>query len=294
MATSNCTITGQTYNTNAYSLTAYHYAGFNYNNAYYVYRLKFTTPEFQGVPTSLTFNIVWDRPKVNNSTASAFSLRWALLTSDDQFALYRNTKNEVTDDTDRLAVGIVAWDGMTKNEMTKTLVVETSELQPNTEYWLYLWGDGSSGKQQNYSTACPATRHEVILEYIDTYTVSVEHKTQDEDGTLSLFHSESHTISIGEYFTPTTVEAPTDYKSEDATYKAWDTGWGLIATGLANIDAFPVNQDMYVTIYYQPDGSFIYVNINDQEVKCEVYVNRYGEAVRCDAYVNIYGEAVKI
>lgn len=176
--THNCTIVGQCYNgtvNSSYSTTASCYAGFNYNNAYYVYRLKFTTPSFVGISVGLRFNIKWGtRPNVNNAKASEFSLRWALLTSDNQLDKYAKTKNEVTDDTDRLAVGRVDFTGITSDGITTSLYVPTADLQADTTYFLYFWGDGSTNKQQNFSTVSASPNHSVVLEYIaQTYIDSI-------------------------------------------------------------------------------------------------------------------------
>ena len=164
--TLNCTMIGQTYNSNAFGTSSV-YAGFNYNNEYYTYRLKFSTPEFAGKPQKLTFNLAWKRPLVNSKTVSDFSLRYAILTTDDQLSKYRNTKNEVTDTTDRLVAGIVNITGVDKDGAIGAFEIPITEIEPSTTYFLYLWGDGSTGKQQMYSTARPISEHgDVVLEYI--------------------------------------------------------------------------------------------------------------------------------
>ena len=170
----NGTIIGQTYNGSAYG-TSSAYAGFNYNNEYYTYRLQFTTPEFAGKPQKLTFNLAWKRPLVNSKTVSDFSLRYAILTTDNQLSKYRNTKNEVTDTTDRLVAGIVNITGVDKDGDIGAFEIPITEIAPSTTYYLYLWGDGSTGKQQMYATARPISEHGgVVLEYIaQTYIDSV-------------------------------------------------------------------------------------------------------------------------
>lgn len=294
MATLNCSIVGQRYNTNAYSTTAASYAGFNYSNQYYTYSLQFTTPEFAGKSTGLSFNLTIDRPNVNNSKANAFTLRWALMTSDDQLTKYRNTKNEVDDDTDRLAVGIVEFTGMTADGKTYTHNVPTTALQPNTTYYLYYWGDGSTGKQQNFATLANTSKHSVVLEYASSFSLLVEHKTRDEDGTITTFGSNEYTVSLDEYFIPTTITPPEGYGVEDATFNAWDTNWTLLASGLANVDGFNVNCDMFISVYYGAGGSYVYFNNNGVAVKCEVYFNDNGTARKCEVYFNNNGVAVKV
>lgn len=299
MATLNCTVVGQQYNgtiNSAYSTTASSYAGFNYNNAYYLYRLKFTTPSFIGPSVGLTFNIMWGtRPNVNNVKASEFSLRWALLTSDNQLSSYANTKNEVTNNADRLAVGRVDFTGLTKDDVVTSLTVPTTELVPNTDYYLYFWGDGSTNKQQNFCTAAHSPNHSVVLEYTPFYYANVYHYLRTDDGGLSQFHYESGVpIDLGASWTPVAVTPPETHTVEDATFNAWTRDWATkVGGGAVGIDYITVNCDIVVEVYYEQAGAHFYVNVNGAAVKQPVILNVNGAEVLCDVFVNINGEAVK-
>lgn len=168
-----CTVVGQCYNSNAYSTESSSYAGFNYNNVYYTYRMQFITPAFVEPSSKINFRIKWyNEPDVAGGTD--LSLRWALMTSDNQLSKYRNTKDEVADSTDRLATGRVEFFGITKDNMYTELSVETSALKPNTTYFLYFWGDGSTKKQQNYGTVDHSTEHTVTVSYVATYDVAFD------------------------------------------------------------------------------------------------------------------------
>lgn len=163
--TTNCSIVGQCYNGSESATygTSTCYAGFNYDD-WYTYRLKFTTPAFTGKSVKLTFSIQWRKPNVNGSTVADFSLRWALMTTDNQISKYKDHKNEVADDTDRLATGRAELN-VPADYSVASFTIETKQLAPNTTYILYMWGDGSTGKQQNYSRATPPSNHTVVLEY---------------------------------------------------------------------------------------------------------------------------------
>jgi hypothetical protein len=297
LSQSMCTLNGQkgrggtSYGTNSV------YMGYGNGTTHYESGFSFTTGDFTGISKSVTFKLKMSH---NGLGTTSRVYRWALLSSDANAKgtstvtnYYYNTANDVTDEN-QIAQGTVEWLNLNL-DTHKTLTIKTAALKPNTTYYLMLWP--STVNPTSFITISALQYHDkVYVDYSAGYIVSVEHKIQDEDGVVTQFHSESYSVLMGDSFTPTTVEAPEGYVDSNATYKAWDTNWGLMFEGMANIDAFTVDQNMYVAIYYLPilKGSFIYFNYhNNHVVKCEVYANQYGQAVRRDVYYNDHGVAVK-
>lgn len=277
--TLNCTIVGQCYNGSASTAygTSTAYAGFNYNSEYYTYRLQFTTPEFTGKSTQLTFNIQWRKPNVNGSTVADFSLRWALMTTDDQLSLYKDHKNEVADATDRLATGRVDLN-VPADYTVASFTIETTQLTPNTTYFLYMWGDGSTGKQQNYSRATPTSNHTVVLESASTHTVTYN---ANGHGTAPSAVS----VVDGESITLPTLTA------EGFKFLGWATS-STATSGMTGTYTPTASVTLYAV--WKAAGSYVYYNDNGTAVKCELYYNNNGNAVRCDVYYNDNGTAVKM
>lgn len=268
MESINCTIVAQAYNSNAFG-TSTCYAGFNYSD-WYTYRLQFTTPAFTGKSSAITFNIQWRSPNVNGSTAKTFSLRWALMTSDDQLAKYRGHANEVADDTDRLETGRVDL-SVPSDYSTASLTIATDGLKPNTTYYLYMWGDGSTGKSQNYSRATPPTNHTVVLEYDPICDLVFRHYLCNEAG-RTLYSTDSMAVEAGSSHVPATITPPESHTASGAVFFAYGSKSGVnFGGGIADVNSFDANESAVVEINYPLAPGSIVVNVDGELWLADVY-----------------------
>ena len=132
------------------------YAGANQTNGKYVYILKFKTPDFKGVFEKLNLNLY-----IKSNYNSTITLRYAFATSDANRNSYRTT-SAVTEEY-QLETGTYPFTGIsTSTYKTFTISFDSSSLQPNTEYYLYLWG------YNNNSCLCTVgniSYHSVEVEY---------------------------------------------------------------------------------------------------------------------------------
>lgn len=162
--TSNCVINGQKGRGGTTYETKSQYMGYGGSSpTYYDYTLSFTTGDFNGASTSITLNIRMG----NTSQGNSRTYRWALLTSDANVMgstnnLYRNTAKAVTDEN-QIAQGTVTWNDVNK-ETHKVLTVETTELHPNTNYFLVLWAYSTS--PSSLLTVSATQQHgDIFVEY---------------------------------------------------------------------------------------------------------------------------------
>ena len=152
MATANGTIVSQCgYNGGWFSYgSGQQYAGYNSGN-YYPYILQFTTPSFTGVSEKIdiTFQAV-------NVAVTSASIRYALCTSDANKNSYTSTTSDV-EDSYKIASGTFSVSCPDVIGTSNTLTINTSTLQPDTTYYLYFWGNGTTtslfqvGKTSNHS-----------------------------------------------------------------------------------------------------------------------------------------------
>lgn len=132
--------------------TASCYAGANKSSLYH-YILKFKTPAFAGVFEKLNINL-----RIKTQWAAKMTLRYALATSDANKGKYAQVTGAVTDEH-QLESGTFDLPSQT-SYATQTLSIN-AEVQPSTEYYLYLWP---------YNTSCltqldVATAHSIEVEY---------------------------------------------------------------------------------------------------------------------------------
>jgi hypothetical protein len=136
----NCTIVGQSYSTSA--LGEYRndaaYAGYS-GNAYYVYSLKFTMPEFAGASECLSVGII-----ASVGIGSTSNLRWALCTSDANNASYTSTTEAVTDEY-QIASGMVTCENLNSSRKTYLVEIETTQLRSGETYYLLMWASEKTG-----------------------------------------------------------------------------------------------------------------------------------------------------
>lgn len=112
------------------------YAG-KESGVYYPYILKFTTPDFVGVSEKITIHL-----GVIKGYHDSPTLRYSVCTSDANRDKYINTYSNVSDSY-KIANGTITMSGISTSMKTFSVSFYTTELQPNTTYYLYLYGYAS-------------------------------------------------------------------------------------------------------------------------------------------------------
>ena len=103
------------------------------NGYYYVYGLRFTTPNFTGTSSKIVFEMQFIKASYTNS-----DFRYALLSSDINISNYHNTGNAVSD-ANQIANGIWSLRELNDSYKSYSLTIDTTLLNPNTTYYLVLW-----------------------------------------------------------------------------------------------------------------------------------------------------------
>lgn len=111
------------------------FAGKTPDGTSWVSSLKFTTPSFAGVLESITFTVVAGKSGYDEATSK---LRYAICTSDANASLY-NTDQAVTDAYQVVSGVTELTGGLSAYDTTNNIVINTTDLQPNTTYYLMLW-----------------------------------------------------------------------------------------------------------------------------------------------------------
>lgn len=180
--------------------TASCYAGANTSSLYH-YILKFKTPAFAGVYEKLNINL-----RIKTQWVAKMTLRYALATSDANKGKYAQLTGAVTDEY-QLESGTFALPSQT-SYATQTLSIN-AEVQPSTEYYLYLWP---------YNTSCLTQ-----LDVSTTHSIEVEYTAQTNIDSIS------DTVlgkAVAVKFTP--PSASFVYKIEFAV-GSWKMSTGIIA-----------------------------------------------------------------
>lgn len=138
MATARCTIESQGWGNVGLNYgygTSPIYAGKTPDGTAFVSALKFTTPAFTGVLESITFTVVAGKSGYDEATAK---LRYAICTSDANASKY-STDTLVSDEYQVVSGVTEVAGGLSAYDTTNNIVISTSNLQPNTTYYLMLW-----------------------------------------------------------------------------------------------------------------------------------------------------------
>lgn len=205
MANIACTVIGQKKGTGStYTTTNTEYVGFNYNNEFYPYVLKFTTGNFAGQLSSITFNLSLLRGKKENNYSTGTTVRYALCKSDSNISSYSNTASAVTD-PNQITSGRKSFSGLSSAYTTIEWTLATNALSPNTTYYLILWGDNTAGYSQDYCVANAASNHSISLAYVNTYQLTI---TQGTGSTITVKRNgtalaNGATITYGDVLTVT-------------------------------------------------------------------------------------------
>ena len=262
MAGIDCSVISQKYGQQYdYATDTTAYAGFNYNNEYYPFIIKFKTPKMtEGfISTSIDFNLAIWRGSRNGSESPTVSLRYAILSDDANYRSYLFTKKEV-DDENQLVSGITTLSSLPKSSSfpdTKTkLNIPISVLKPDTIYFLILWGDDSGGYAQDYCKVHTSPKHSITMWYYSEFTVTFN----ANGGTVS---PTSKTVIYGSTY----GEFPTPSR-EGHTFTGWYTapvgGTRIQSTNTVNITA---DQTLYaqwkVWAYFIGESGLYYACIGD-------------------------------
>lgn len=172
----NCTHEGQYYNNSAWGTFNKNqacYVGTNANGAN-VTVIKFTTPSFSGVSSEVTISF----PTVGIGGVYS-ELYYALCTSDANAMSYLGTTSSTPSpesivDEYRITTGTI--DRFYPGDQV-TFTINTSELQPNTAYYIILWGQNTWSRAQINTNITETLAYEEIrgVVYIGDDTTHNEH-----------------------------------------------------------------------------------------------------------------------
>lgn len=163
MATASCTLVRKNYYNGGWK--GWDRASGNAGSSY-PYVLEFTTPSFLGASASITFDLTL----ISGSTSSP-TLRYGIATSADNKDSYAGG-GEVSDPY-KFVGGTWSVTGLTSGltNASRSLTIETTDLKPNTTYYLYLWNYNGSYCMVWSLDSCTASLDYVnSLVYIDNGT----------------------------------------------------------------------------------------------------------------------------
>ena len=168
-----CDVLGHTYtsgtlggfNTNA---TGYAGKGGSY---YYTYFLKFTVPEFTGVPGEMEFGLY-----LTSSFASGHTFRAAIVSRLDNASRYINATAPVGEVADeyQLAAGMTpTFENLTSYPKYYTFRLDGSKLRAGETYYLVMWastvvGIGIQSTVSTYGNATAVLAYEPGVVRLDT------------------------------------------------------------------------------------------------------------------------------
>lgn len=125
---------------------------------YMVYFLKFTTPDFYSTSEELKIEIKMQNN--NNYKESNQTVRYALCTSDENYHLYLDTVDAVSDPY-QITTG--TFQEVNGDNKVSTILIKTDRLQGNTTYYLLVWDSHKSSSTSDLVHVMPATNHTVTL-----------------------------------------------------------------------------------------------------------------------------------
>lgn len=139
-----CSVDGQAHTNGSlgeFSTERSGYAGKS-GDYYYTYAMKFTVPEFAGIPKEITFGLY-----ISSTYSSGHTLRAAVVSSLENFSLYVSSRapgGEISD-TNQVAAGQTPTFGnVTTIPKNYTFSLDGSKLSPGV-YYLILWAGTAVG-----------------------------------------------------------------------------------------------------------------------------------------------------
>lgn len=178
--TVNCTIVGQHFSdiVEDHSYDAeYAYAGVLDDATIptcYVYCMKFTTPAFIGQSSKISMGM-----SLCKSPSERVNIRWALCTSDANYGAYLGYHaaiGEVTDPS-QIAIGDQTMEDLDYAYKTYTIEIDTTEIQPNTTYYFYLWGYNVAYAEGLVLGIDTIANHSVVITYDGGAVVFIDNGT---------------------------------------------------------------------------------------------------------------------
>ena len=205
-----------------------------YNNTnYQPFIMKFTTPSFSGVSTSLQFKFAMKYRNVLNQSA-----RWAICTSDANRDKYRDTHSAVTDSY-QVASGTVTFtvngSGTTYNV---PLNITTTALKGSTTYYLFIW----SGSDTGYTSVLHSTGAKTTgtIEYTTAYNLTI---SQGTGSTITVNRTSSSYGSTGNLSNGATL-----YPSDELTITITaNTGYKIVTQSHTSGSTVTVSGDLNVS-----------------------------------------------
>lgn len=178
--TATCTINGQhwemDYAAHVYD-KEYAYAGVNAvvdAYSYFVYCLKFTTPDFVGKSSKISIKL-----SISKVAVVSPNLRYALCTSDANYKKYYYTEGAVTDSY-QIASGDKTLSNLTSNYQTYTFDISTASLQPNNTYYFYLWGYNQAVASGGYVKLNTIANHSITVTYDGSAVIYIDNGSKFE------------------------------------------------------------------------------------------------------------------
>ena len=125
---------------------------------YMVYFLKFITPNFYSVSEELKIEIKMRNN--SNYSESNQTVRYALCTSDENYHLYLDTVDPVSDPY-QIETG--TFQEINGDDKISTISIKTDKLKGNTTYYLLVWDAYKSSKSSGQIYVKPAINHTITL-----------------------------------------------------------------------------------------------------------------------------------
>lgn len=149
--------------------------------------LSMTTPKFSGTSSNIMITLLnfYDEN-------SGVKVRWALCKSDANDTKYLNTRAAVSDSY-QIASGVISVPTTNRNYL---LNITTSEIEPNTTYYLFLWpGNGTMGYYLQPSSPCYSNSFTITPKILSTSL-----KTGDQVNVTGVLVKDSQIVAeLAEY-----------------------------------------------------------------------------------------------
>lgn len=183
-------IVGQAYGTSSlssYSTKNAAFGGYT-GGKYYVYVLKFTIPNFNGLSKTMNFDMYIN----NQSGQKTANLRYAICDSDENAKNYMGTASGVSDPHQK-ASGVISIQDLSGTTKKHTIEINTTNLKTGGTYYLFLWS------YDNTNFSCVATsstwgEFAVSLTYVEKYKLYVN---VGNGSTISVNRKSSPSGSVG-------------------------------------------------------------------------------------------------
>lgn len=190
MQTVSGSIVGQAYGTSSlssYSTKNPAFGGYT-SGKYYVYVLKFTIPNFNGLSKTIKFDMYMN----NQSGQKTANLRYAICDSDENAKNYMGTASGVSDPHQK-ASGVISIQDLSGTTKKHTIEINTTNLKTGGTYYLFLWAYDQTSVSF-VSTSSAWGEFAVSLTYVEKYKLYVN---VGNGSTISVNRKSSPSGSVG-------------------------------------------------------------------------------------------------